>query len=101
MDFNLAATSYVPAIAFVIAIARAIAMTNVKYRAATKAADDRVKQELEQDNSLPRGTARLAGESSSICKRILEAIASIEYKISNNRPTRYTCPGARVPFHKE
>ncbi|WP_423396198.1 hypothetical protein [Burkholderia sp. LMG 21824] len=53
MDFNLAATSYVPSIAFVITIARAIAMTNVKNHSATKAAVDRVKQELEQDDSLP------------------------------------------------
>ncbi|WP_175952473.1 hypothetical protein [Burkholderia sp. BCC0405] len=100
MDFNLAATRHVRAIASVIAIARAIAMTNVKNRAATQAAVDRVKQELEQHNSLPRRTARLAGESSSICKQIFDSIASIEYKISNNRPTRFTCPGARVPCHK-
>ncbi|UVE70316.1 hypothetical protein L2Y90_31295 (plasmid) [Burkholderia pyrrocinia] len=86
MDFNLAATSRVPAIAFVIAIARAIAMTNVKRRAATKAAVDRVKQEREQDNSLPRRTARPAGESPSIFKRIFEAIASIEHKISGTDP---------------
>ncbi|NHV28070.1 hypothetical protein [Burkholderia sp. D-99] len=61
MDYSFAATGQAPTIAFVIAIARTISMSNAKRRAATQAAVDRVKRELEQDNILPRRTARREG----------------------------------------
>ncbi|MGN8187273.1 hypothetical protein ACTJLD_14965 [Burkholderia sp. 22088] len=86
-------------IAFVIAIARTIAVTNGGNRAVTNAAADRVKREFEQCNNLPQPTVRSADEPSSIFKRFLEAIAPIEHEIQNNRPNRYIFPGTRVPCH--
>ncbi|WP_333977496.1 hypothetical protein [Burkholderia cepacia] len=74
-------------------------MTNAGNRAVTNAAADRVKREFEQCNNLPQPTARSADEPSSIFKLFLEAIASIEHEIQNNRPTRYIFPGTRVPCH--
>ncbi|WP_155631002.1 hypothetical protein [Burkholderia cepacia] len=73
-------------IAFVIAIARTIAVTNAGNRAVTNAAADRVKREFEQCNNLPQSTVRSADELFSLFKRFFEAIASIEHEIQNNRP---------------
>ncbi|WP_175854021.1 hypothetical protein [Burkholderia cepacia] len=86
-------------IAFVIAIARTIAVTNGGNRAVTDAAADRVKREFEKCNNLSQPTARSADEPPSIFKRFLEAIASIEHEIHGNRPTRYIFPGTRVFCH--
>ncbi|WP_153490881.1 hypothetical protein [Burkholderia cepacia] len=84
-------------IAFVIAIARTIAMTNAGNRAVTDAAADRVKRESEQCNNLPQPTVRSVDELFSIFKRLFEAIAPIEHEIKSNRPARHIFPEPAFP----